>query len=318
MLAQVRDGAADIGFIEAPADLRGLASTVLARDEIVVVVAAGHRWARRRSLRPAELLTDPFVSREEGSGTRQVATTRCAAPAWSSTPALQAASSQSLKRMVAEGGFTLLSRRTIEAEEAAGTLRSVPVAGVDLARDLRAVHRRRPAPAAARAPAVALAPGARSGGLNRYAGGAVDARSTSAGATRTRARARALGRPSTAAASRPAAAVATSDRPQSTLVSCGRDHARDRMVVVAGDRQVARDLQPTRRRRRVDAARDRVREAEHRRRARVARQQRRGRLGGLLHRMARVHDGRLHAERRALLGDDALGRPVRRGGPARA
>jgi DNA-binding transcriptional LysR family regulator len=145
VLAQIRDGAADIGFIEAPADLRGLASTVLARDEIVVVVAAGHRWARRRDLPPAELRTDTFVSREEGSGTRQVATDALLAAGVELSPALQAASSQSLKRTVAEGGFTLLSRRTIEAEEAAGTLRAVPVAGIDLSRDLRAVHRRRPA-----------------------------------------------------------------------------------------------------------------------------------------------------------------------------
>jgi DNA-binding transcriptional LysR family regulator len=147
VLAQVRDGAADIGFIEAPADLRGLASTVLARDEIVVVVAAGHRWACLRALPPEQLATDTFVSREEGSGTRQVATNALHAAGVDLRPALQAASSQSLKRMVADGGFTLLSRRTIEAEEAAGTLRAVRVAGVDLTRDLTAVHRRRPAPA---------------------------------------------------------------------------------------------------------------------------------------------------------------------------
>jgi DNA-binding transcriptional LysR family regulator len=146
VLAQVRDGGADIGFIEAPADLRGLASIVLARDEIVVAVAAGHRWARRGSVQPSELPTEPFVSREEGSGTRQVAADALRGVGVELEPALQAASSQSLKRMVAEGGFTLLSRRTLEAEEAAGTLRAVSVVGVDLVRDLRAVRRRRPAP----------------------------------------------------------------------------------------------------------------------------------------------------------------------------
>jgi DNA-binding transcriptional LysR family regulator len=148
VLAQVRDGAVDVGFIEAPADLRGLASLVLARDEIVVVVAAGHPWARRRALPPDALPAEPFVSREEGSGTRQVAADALRGVGIELHPALQAASSQSLKRMVAERGFTLLSRRTIEAEEAAGTLRAVPVSGVDLTRDLRAVRRRRPAPSA--------------------------------------------------------------------------------------------------------------------------------------------------------------------------
>jgi DNA-binding transcriptional LysR family regulator len=145
VLTQVREGAADIGFIESPADLHGLDSMVLARDEIVVVVAADHRWARRHSLHPAELVEDSFVSREEGSGTRQVATDALRSAGIELHPALQAASSQSLKRMVAAGGFTLLSRRTIEAEENAGTLHAVPVEGVDLDRNLRAVQRRRPA-----------------------------------------------------------------------------------------------------------------------------------------------------------------------------
>lgn len=145
VLREVREGIADIGFIEAPADLQGLASMVLARDEIVVIVASGHRWARRRSLRPAELIEDSYVSREEGSGTRRVAENALRGAGIELDPAFQAASSQSLKRMVAEGGFTLLSRRTTEAEEAAGTLCAVPVDGVDLHRELCAVHRSRPA-----------------------------------------------------------------------------------------------------------------------------------------------------------------------------
>ena len=86
VLAQVRDGAADIGFIEAPADLRGLASTVLARDEIVVVVAAGHRWARRRSLRPAELLTTPSSRARRAPARGRSPRTRCAGPALSWRP----------------------------------------------------------------------------------------------------------------------------------------------------------------------------------------------------------------------------------------
>lgn len=60
-------------------------------------------------------------------------------------PSLQAASAQSLRRALAGGGFTLLSRLTIEAEQRAGVLVGLPVRGVDLHRELRAVRRQRPA-----------------------------------------------------------------------------------------------------------------------------------------------------------------------------
>jgi DNA-binding transcriptional LysR family regulator len=60
-------------------------------------------------------------------------------------PTLETASTQSLKRAILDGGFTLISRLAVEAEIKAGTLRALAVTGVDLTRPLRAVRRRRPA-----------------------------------------------------------------------------------------------------------------------------------------------------------------------------
>lgn len=142
VLRAIRDGDADVGFVEGLDDLQGLRSLTILRDEIVVVVAPDHRWARRRSVRARELGGDRYVTRETGSGTRAVATAALAAAGIQLHPVLQSASTQSLKRAVLAGGFTLISRLAVEAEEAAGTLRAIPVADVDLRRDLRAVARR--------------------------------------------------------------------------------------------------------------------------------------------------------------------------------
>ncbi len=67
----VRSGRADVGFIES-ADLPvGLARKVVGRDQLVVVVAPAHPWARRRTpLTLAELRAARWVLRESGSGTR--------------------------------------------------------------------------------------------------------------------------------------------------------------------------------------------------------------------------------------------------------
>ena len=150
VLAAVRAGEAEIGFVEGLDRLDGLDAIDLLRDEIVAVVASGHPWARRRAVPAGALSREPFLTREEGSGTRAVAVAALAAAGVALRPSLEAASSQSLKRAVLDGGFTLISRRAAEAEVQAGTLRTLTVSGVDLSRVLRAVRRRTPAlPAAA-------------------------------------------------------------------------------------------------------------------------------------------------------------------------
>jgi DNA-binding transcriptional LysR family regulator len=70
-IAAVRDGDADLGFIETPHVPSGLRSSVVGRDELVVIVPPDHKWARRaRSLSASELSETPLVTREAGSGTR--------------------------------------------------------------------------------------------------------------------------------------------------------------------------------------------------------------------------------------------------------
>jgi DNA-binding transcriptional LysR family regulator len=52
---------------------------------------------------------------------------------------------------VLSGGFTVISRLAVQAETEAGTLRALPVRGVDLGRELRAIRRRgEPLPGPAR------------------------------------------------------------------------------------------------------------------------------------------------------------------------
>lgn len=149
VLARVRDGHVDIGFIESLDDADGLDELRIAQDEIVAVVAAGHPWARRREVRAHQLREVPYLTREPGSGTRAVAAAALArAGLGELEPTLEAASTQSLKRAVLDGGFTLISRLAVEAEVQAGSLCARHVAGLDLHRPLRAVRRRRPAPGA--------------------------------------------------------------------------------------------------------------------------------------------------------------------------
>ena len=143
VLDAVRDGRAEIGFVEGLDPLKGLESITIARDRLVVVVAAEHRWAARRTISPRDLLSEPYLTRETASGTRAVAETALAQAGIELTPAMQAASFQSLKHALAGGGFALISELTIGVEQRAGSLVAIPVRGLDLQRELGAVRRRR-------------------------------------------------------------------------------------------------------------------------------------------------------------------------------
>lgn len=141
VLAAVRERSVEIGFVEGLDSLDGLEHLDLMRDELVVVVAPGHRWTRRRAVAPEELAREPYLSREADSGTRAVATAALRSHRVTLEPALETPSTQGLKRAVLSGGFTVLSRVTVQAETQARTLAALPVASVELHRQLRAVRR---------------------------------------------------------------------------------------------------------------------------------------------------------------------------------
>ncbi|MDU0291498.1 LysR substrate-binding domain-containing protein [Saccharothrix longispora] len=133
----VRDGAVDVGFVEAPGALAGLSTRRVAVDRLALVVAPGHPWARRRrELTAAELAAVPLVVRERGSGTRD--TLDRALPD-ACPPALELGSTTAVRGAVVAGvAPAVLSVLAVGLDLADGRLVEVPVA-LDLRRVLRAV-----------------------------------------------------------------------------------------------------------------------------------------------------------------------------------
>jgi DNA-binding transcriptional LysR family regulator len=135
-------GEVQLGFVETPRRFAGLRSASVGSDRLVVVVAPTHPWAnRRRPLTPSELATAPLLLREPGSGTREAFEAALATAGHDHVaPAAVLASTTTLKSAAANGdGASVLSERAVSAELAAGTLVPVPVTGLDLSRDFRAL-----------------------------------------------------------------------------------------------------------------------------------------------------------------------------------
>lgn len=69
----VREGVAQIGFIEGEICDPHLATQIVARDKLLLVVGANHPWANRKTpVRSDEFSTTAWVLREKGSGTRAI------------------------------------------------------------------------------------------------------------------------------------------------------------------------------------------------------------------------------------------------------
>nr|WP_283842068.1 LysR family transcriptional regulator [Bradyrhizobium sp. KB893862 SZCCT0404] len=63
----------DIGIVSAgPVDLEQYSIEKLFDDEVVFIAPADHQFAQRELVTPEELMSEPFVLREVGSGTRRV------------------------------------------------------------------------------------------------------------------------------------------------------------------------------------------------------------------------------------------------------
>jgi DNA-binding transcriptional LysR family regulator len=137
----LRTGQADLGFIEGPVDLTGLRSRRIGRDELAVVVAPKHRWARAGGLTVEVLAATPLLLRERESGTRRTYEAAAArAGQLVAEPYGVMTSTEALKAAVRAGlGATVVSRLTVQEELDKGSLAEVPVAGINLTRDLTAV-----------------------------------------------------------------------------------------------------------------------------------------------------------------------------------
>src|SRR4029077_13049141 len=125
-IAAVRDGTVDLGFIENPYVPTTLRSRVAGHDELVLVVPADHKWARRqRTVSAAELSQTRLVTREPGSGTRDSLTAALSQALGDSLqqahPTLELSSAAAVRAAVVAGaGPAVLSRLAVTDDLAIG------------------------------------------------------------------------------------------------------------------------------------------------------------------------------------------------------
>jgi molybdate transport repressor ModE-like protein len=169
----VLGGRTDLGFVEGPTVPDGLASRVVARDRLEVVVAPGHPWGSRTGAVPAgELAATALIQREQGSGTRYTLERVLTAYRPLAAPLMEASSTTAVRSAAATGlAPAVLSSLAVAADLAAGRLVAVEVRDIDMRRTIRAVWQAgRPLVAPAR-DLLAVASSAGAGRSDRARGG---------------------------------------------------------------------------------------------------------------------------------------------------
>lgn len=141
--AALYDGQVDLGLIEGAADVAGLDTEWLRDDELVVIVPAGHRLADGDEVDFDDLAAVPFVARERGSGSRQVAEAALRAAAHAPerlSVVAELSGIEPIKASVEAGlGVAIVSALTVRRELREGTLLARPIRGVEMRRQLTAV-----------------------------------------------------------------------------------------------------------------------------------------------------------------------------------
>lgn len=141
--SRVAEHTLDVGLIEAPAKLSGLASQICCEDELQVICAPDYPLAGQASVTPKALADYEFISREPGSGTREITDAyfrgHRIAPESLKTQ-MELGSPEALKGVVSTGlGYAIVSRAVVDKETQLGALVAIPL-NPPLKRSLYLVH----------------------------------------------------------------------------------------------------------------------------------------------------------------------------------
>jgi len=128
---RVADHSLDLGLIESPTHLPTVHIEVVCEDELVLICAPGYKFAKLKSVTPQQIVGEPYVSREVGSGTRDFADNylrECKVAPEDLNIVMELGSPEAIKGVVETGlGVSIVSRATVAKVLKLGALVAVPL-----------------------------------------------------------------------------------------------------------------------------------------------------------------------------------------------
>lgn len=142
ILESIIDNSVDFGVVSTPLDDKRLTVVNIHRDELVIIVAAGHPLSRKKQASVAEVAQFPVLLPKAGR-TRDALENLFDDRRLKPKIAMELDSSELLKRFVAaDVGVGFIARSNVNEEVRAGTLAAVAMADGSIRRDLALVFRK--------------------------------------------------------------------------------------------------------------------------------------------------------------------------------
>ncbi len=134
----ILSGALEFGIVGARTKNKKLLQEEIATDKLRLLVPADHKWAGRKRVSLKNLLTEPVVVRERGSGTLQALLDSLSAGGYGSK-ALNIVAEMGSTTAVIQGikskvGISVLSTLAVREELETGRLKALSVSGLSLTR----------------------------------------------------------------------------------------------------------------------------------------------------------------------------------------
>ncbi|HBG92715.1 MAG: hypothetical protein A2X54_09020 [Nitrospirae bacterium GWF2_44_13] len=140
-------GNIDIGLVEGDVARQKMVVDKLVSDELALIVPPVHPWAKKRTISIFEITKEPFIFREEGSGTRQVIEKYLGK--YSIIPqnmmiSMVLGSTEAIKESVENGmGIAIVSRWAVRKEIKYGTLRPLSFKEEKMLRDFSLIFQKK-------------------------------------------------------------------------------------------------------------------------------------------------------------------------------
>ncbi|MBF0589655.1 MAG: LysR family transcriptional regulator [Magnetococcales bacterium] len=146
VVRKLEDATIDIGMVEGPVKNKNIIVALCTEDELGVIVAPGHPFAEMNEIPIQKLKEHHFISREEGSGTRDVIADQLSRGGLNYdqlNTILELGTTESVKGAVEGGvGFSIVSSVSMRKELKLGSLVIKRIKGLSMKRKINFVHQK--------------------------------------------------------------------------------------------------------------------------------------------------------------------------------
>jgi molybdate transport repressor ModE-like protein len=142
LLKHLTENSIDLALMGQPPEGYALAAQPFMDNPLVVIAATGHPLAGEKNIPLAQLVAEPLIGREQGSGTRSALEKFLTEHGYSFDAAMEMNKNEAIKQAVEAGlGLGVVSLHTVQAELASGQLCVLDVEGFPIKRQWYLVQR---------------------------------------------------------------------------------------------------------------------------------------------------------------------------------